>query len=406
MNQTTQKTLLFFFRGYNDIDHMTPVIDKLRRVRPDYALKIYIADFRNNYRDDYRVQYLQQSGIPVNHILSEMIGWEPLYWQLSRLPLMGEYVQKLIDRLGHKLLKSSSFCKNFLQKQGTGLKAVLYDHTPDHYASLTIEAKEMGIRTFALPHAVDNWANILTKNTDLDPALLNRTGKPFLADRVIVPNVQQKENFLTLKQITEEQVKVLGSPRFSDEWMDVIRRITPPSNLPQTNDFKIVFMLTKVGNNIFEEEVMRQIAFVSRMKGVKIALKLHTRNMKFSQKLSNDIILCGNEVHSQNLIDWADVTLFTATSVILDALKLDKPVLFLRRTVANKLVYEETIDSWAIDCRDDLYRRLEDLKSGKTKRTYTEKERQACLDNLVESAGKNVLDLYVDEIMNVIGEAR
>jgi hypothetical protein len=402
---TAPKTLLFFFRGYNDIDHMSPVIDKLRRTRADYAIKVYIADFRENYLDDYRVQYLQKTGIPVTHLLAEMTGFETLYWRLCRWPVLGEYLQKFVERFGQRTLNSSKFCEAFLHKHGAGLKAVLYDHTPDTYKTLSEKAKAKKIRVFALPHAVDNWANLLTKVTDLDPALLSRTAKPYNADLVLVPNVQQKEHFLRVKHVTEHQIKVLGSPRFSNEWMSIIRRITPQANLPETKDFKIVFMLTKKGNNIFEEEVLRQIAFVSRIKGVKIALKLHTRNMKFSQKIPDDILLCGNEMHSQSLIDWADLTLFTATSVILDALKLDKPVLFLRRTVANTLVYEDTINSWSVDCRDDLYTRIEDLKSGKIQRTYTEKERADCLKNLVEPAGPDVLDLYARTILDMIGEA-
>jgi hypothetical protein len=141
---------------------------------------------------------------------------------------------------------------------------------------------------------------------------------------------------------------------------------------------------------------------LSRMKNMRVAVKPHTRNERFRRFSAPNVKFYGNEISSHALIDWADVTLFSATSVIVDNIKQDKPVLFLRRTIANKIMFERYMKSWSIDCRDDLAQTIFRLQSGEQKRTYSPEEREQLLTALIEPKGKDVLGLYIAEIFAVI----
>jgi hypothetical protein len=161
-------------------------------------------------------------------------------------------------------------------------------------------------------------------------------------------------------------------------------------------------MLPKRDKNSFEAECIRIVETISQIKNVQVAVKLHTRNERFEKFRAPNVRFYGSEVSSPALIDWADLTLFSATSVIVDNIKQDKPVLFLRRTIANKIMFERYIQSWNIDCRDDLCHTIFRMQSGEQRRTYSAIDRDRLIKDLIEPAGKDVLGLYAAEIFMTI----
>jgi hypothetical protein len=143
------------------------------------------------------------------------------------------------------------------------------------------------------------------------------------------------------------------------------------------------------------------IQMLGRIRNAQVAVKVHTRSGTFRRVSAPNIAFC-EDVASSALIDWADLTLFSGTSVVVDALQRNKPVLHIRRACANKSMFDRYIESWHIDCRDDLAKTVFRLQSGEQKRTYSEEEREKLMKALVEPKGKDVLGLYIAEILSTV----
>lgn len=398
--------IAFFLRASNDIDHIVPVIGKVMDVSPDRRIDIFIADPLRRHGGDFRLNWLRGRGARVRHVF-ELVDWPaPLmdfYFFLTGLDTgwARAMAKAIAGRIRGSAVPGADFAALFFSDPARrDYAAIVHDHTPAYYRALTDCAREYGIRTLALPHSADNFDNLMVNNGLIDPAdLTPAKQKKYGCDSVIVSSGIGRQAMLDTGAVEPDQVKVLGSPRFCREWMETLRRITPPADLPHTKDFKVLFVLPKQTSNSFEAELVRLMIMLSRLPGVKVAAKLHTRFARFERKAAKDILFCGHETATHSLIDWADLTLFSASSVILENVILDKPVLFLRRTINNKLVFERFFKSWGVDCRDDLLREVIAFRDGTRTASWTEEERRDCIGQMACPCGEDVLALYAREIL-------
>jgi hypothetical protein len=295
---------------------------------------------------------------------------------------------------------------NALRADRPGKTIFVFDHCyNDFLRKVDKYAKSNKIPIVAIPHAVENWDNILINIRQLSTAreTEGRTGWN-LYDKIIFPDKYAAEK--TIRQgVESSKIKLVGSTRFSNEWIKKLDDVVYDKySLPEVDSrkLKIVFFLTKPVHNVFEDEVRRTIRFLTGFKDVFLIVKPHTRGMKFDQdNLGVNCIIEDRDIPSGVLTDWSDLILFTATSVVLDALKKDKPVLYLKRTVANKLIFERFIKTWEVDCRDQLRDWVWKLLDNRSTRTYTREEADLCLDELVESKVPETPDV-IQAYMNVI----
>ena len=404
-----------FIRATNDMDHIVPVVHEFMARYPGSKIKTVIADYAADHFDDFRIAHLKNLGAEIMHA-ADYLEMNPalrkVYFMLAGSPVwaIGLAARKLFSRFyaDKKIGKSWLTEKFFSDPRFQNLDAIFYDHNPGIYASITREAQKRGIATIALPHAADNFENYMIADYHLDPYKRLPLDTPYLCDRVIAASAHMKDHLLECKVVTEAQVRVLGSARFCRKWQEFLPSIAPKGEiLPSApGKFKIVFMLPKCDKNSFVPEILRMIKVLSRIKDVEIIAKLHTRLEKFPRFKAQNVRFCAGELESKTLIDWADLTLFTATSVVVDNIRQDKPVLHLRRTFGNKIIFERYIKSWAIDTRDELCAAVMRLQSGEQARTYTTEERKNFLSALIEPSGEGVLGLYVSEIMAAIEEKR
>ena len=57
---------LFFTRHFNDIDHITPIVWKLKK--DNYPVAVYCMNPQYDIRNDYRLQFLKNEGVPVDYL--------------------------------------------------------------------------------------------------------------------------------------------------------------------------------------------------------------------------------------------------------------------------------------------------------------------------------------------------
>ncbi len=411
-----QPTAVFFFRAYNDIDHLVPVIDRLQ-TDTDLRIRLVVTDPFNDYRSDYRIRYLERA---YGHRPVHILPYYPVApWVIrahraasrlaERLPRAGRLLRSaLVTPLARRIIRAGEAIdvrRLFRDLLGPNRQRaiIIFDHQMSSLVQLAgALARERGYPMLSLPHAVENWDNELinTHQLSIEPDTTSRKSYN-LYDAVVFPDAYAAQRTVTLG-LEESRVRIIGSPRFSAQWMTKLdREVTPTYNLPAVgpDKLRVVYFLTKPRHNVFQEEALRTIHYLRQFPGVYLIIKPHTRGMRFGMDdLGEGCMVVDNDVPSQVLIDWADLILYTATSVILDALRKDKPVLYLANTLANKLIFERFIKTWEVRCRDELrdwmWRFLEDRQT----RTYTREEADRCLAELVDGKTPDVLASYIELI--------
>jgi hypothetical protein len=63
---------LFFVRHFNDIDHIAPVVWRMKR--DHYPLAVYCMNPRYEIAADYRLQFLKNIGVSVNYLHMSLIN--------------------------------------------------------------------------------------------------------------------------------------------------------------------------------------------------------------------------------------------------------------------------------------------------------------------------------------------
>lgn len=134
-----------------------------------------------------------------------------------------------------------------------------------------------------------------------------------------------------------EDVKVMGNLRMDRTWIEKLHkeilRDTIKSSLEklkplENRPIKIVLMLSKISYGVDTAPLIETIQKLGAMDNVALAIKPHTRGMKFdfmSDDQLGDAIVC-EDIPSTALLEWSDIILFTGSSIVFHGMVLGKAV--------------------------------------------------------------------------------
>ena len=219
-------------------------------------------------------------------------------------------------------------------------------------------------------------------------------------DKVVVPNELCSVRFRPF--MDNQKLAVLGSPRYCDEWLAKLATLMPPSPLTRSDSrLKVVMFLRKSNFSTFWEEVGEVVRVVAGFPGVELVIKPHTRG-GWQQSLTKDISLrrlpnvsVAGDIHSIYLMNWADVIIDLATSVVFEAVKANKPVLAADYLHAGRSALAEYMPEAELRCRDDVYKHMEKFLSHGCDSFYIEEHRQRFLNEMINVGDADVLSRYV-----------
>ena len=396
--------VLFCFRAYNDIDNIVPVIYKLKSCSKNLAIKSIIYSAKYEARNNYLIRYLKSIGVPVNHIFHYSYIGETIFRiyfnfskkvkELRRFVLLRKFIVRFIlNRIDEKLnsiecdINSYKIIKKVFGNKRNGI--VVFDHKfTEEYNQFCKSAKKRGLTSIALPHGV----SLGIEESHTHPIIGNR--KPFF-DYIVFSSGQEAKRFFGANYNQKKYVKIFGSARFSIEWISQLRTFLPQIDLPsKNNSIKIALMMSKP-KTLKQDKIDETIAMLGQIKEVCLLLKPHTRGMQYRSYLPDNVHIVDNNTPSSNIIDWADVTLFTTSSIIFENILLDKPVLFLKYAVPHRdLIFERYVKTWSVKNINELEKRINKFIQKKNVRTYTEEERKLLIKNYLEPEGNDVLGNY------------
>lgn len=417
---------LFFLRHYNDIDHITPVIHKW--VEQSHTCDVVLIG-EGHFRSDYRVRYLASlSPVRLAHI-DEILSCKQMarmrvqklilhrYFLAAAPALVARVLEKILGRQKRiefwQLIATTLLQRSFAERQPG---VVVFDWISSH-SVLPVEfvqaivkaAGERKLGTVSLPHGDSPHANALVRTDELRIEPDEKFAAARMFDRVVVPNELCASRYRPF--LENSAIAVLGSARYCDEWLAKLDTLLPRSPLQADPDkLKLVMFLRKRGFSIFWDEVHRVIQLLAAFPDVDVIVKTHTRGgwwqplsrNRALRRLKN-IRFVGSEIHSMDLLNWADAVIDIATSVSYESVKKNQPVLaadYLHAGISTVGVY---LPESVISCRDDVYTQVEHFLREGCDDFYIAAHRQKFLDEIVDVPDADVLPRFV-KLLESLGQ--
>jgi hypothetical protein len=409
---------LFFLRHYNDIDHITPVIYKW--IDTGHSCDIVLIG-NSRFRNDYRIEFLRKlRGVRLAYIGDLLPPVEFTRWFLQTLILIRSLRRPFLAPVMAALARTydarrrapiwHSTAERLLNRSFGGAHegVVVFDWI-ERNSSICVEwveivlstARAMGLGTVSLPHGDSPHASQLIRRRELRLEPDTTFANAGIFDKVVVPNELCSVRFRPF--MDNQKLAVLGSPRYCDEWLAKLATLMPASPLTRSGSrLKVVLFLRKSNFSTFWEEVGEVVRIVAGFPGVELIIKPHTRG-GWQQSLTKNASLrrlpnvsVAGSLHSIHLMNWADVIIDLATSVVFEAVKAKKPVLAGDYLHAGRSALAEYLPETELRCRDDVYRQIEGFLAHGCDNFYIEAHHQRFVREMINAGDDaDVLSRYV-----------
>lgn len=413
-----------FFRAYNDIDHITPILYRLKLDSPNLKITVIMLEYKTNYYEDYRILFL--NSLNIKFVSISDLGFFSTFlnngYKRIRKTILSWNSSNMLRRV---VTRFTIFYEKTIDSKINTIDPVLFLETKfdikpklfifdqnnnSFYRKLAELSNSFGIKSIAVPHGHTILSNELHSNTLMEISLGESPFGDFMPynyDFVVFENQLIADRYVRYGFLKGVQAKVIGSSRYSDEWMEKIPQIINTQSLKfgQKKKLKIVFMLSKITYNGFQAEIDRTVEFITKFKDVFLIVKPHTRYKRLEHKKKDNLFIDNkHEYHSPNLIDWADLIIFEHSCISFHALKKNKPTLYLSSTHANRLMSEDYFTSWEAKCRDDIRNTIYCLLKDKRYQTYEIQKAVGYIKKIIEPLGKDILGNYSNLILGLIND--
>lgn len=423
---------LFFVRHFNDIDHLTPIIWHMHR--HNHPVGVFVMNPAYMIENDYRLLFLRQQGVRVQSLyggLNDDLGWlHRCMRAIYRTSFMlghklagrvkadgfGERLQQRFNRTGTRYFKrcrkrfyTRDWAQSLLKR--TGARVLCFDWVaPWRFVTgpLMEAARRMDIALLSLPHGVFVYTNENVKNESVD---IERNYRKFSRyDAVCVQN-ELFRKVITDAGISPDKVYAMGSARYCPQWVKQNKTILPRSEKPAAKrgpQLKIVFMTTRPNYRIDVERMLATFDLLAAVEGIDVVIKPHTRSGEEAKIYENLKLSNASDLSSVELCEWADVMIVIGSSILIETLLQQKPVLYLKYLHANTTLYEEMEACWTINDETELGAALNQLIGNQKAVPYHAQNARRFLNDIIYGAQEahDVLVTYENFIVRHAQPAR
>lgn len=408
---------IFFLRHSNDIDHIVPIIYKW--ASSDVSPVSVVVWSGPELLDDYRLRFVKQHGdVSIRWIgdyftPAQRVRWREVHRIRSRRVsgLIGKFGRGAARLLDQWPAVDQQLAERLLQTELAGADRgfVSFDWIVSPslrrvIAPIVKVSQRIGLPTVSLPHGDSPYANRMFYVEHLNYDFWGDFNDPQF-DHVVVPNELTAGRYLPYRPA--EQVHILGSPRFNNEWIKQLSSITPEFSEPASNGcLKVVMFLRNAVFPVFWDELPHVVSMISSFPNTYLVIKHHPRvggawprHASHALSSARDRMsrgrLVADGVPSSALIGWADLVLDLGSSIVSEAIALGKPVLALENLHANVSTAAHFMPGSAVRCRDDLYDALQESLTDHSTRRYSNVERDTYIRSVLDQGEDDVLGRHV-----------
>ena len=300
---------LFLYDNLLQLDTITPVIDIIKDQR---KIMVSSLNITHNYSNNKLIKYLNQNNIECLSFPPTNIENRIKLFLIRSLLLLPKIILSKFHgfwyRLDEKIFLDKKKFLNFLKEKKIKTINIPGDFTPNKKIFLYNLKLEYDLKIIEIEVGLRTLITDPYEKFPLDYCDFYLTTNKFLS-------------FLSFKNKKEfnRKTKFLGSSRYSSQWIEILDEI---NKIPYKRTKKINVALFLAPRN-FEENPN----FLKKI------LKIENINLEISNKPKSVLPLkcCDfyyDKFNSNQLINWADIIICHASSIVIEAIIKKKKILF------------------------------------------------------------------------------
>lgn len=359
--RTSKKEIVFFIRAYNDIDIQLSLIKEFA-VDDAYFVRVifYPADGFITHHDTHEAtQYMQEK---YNIIFESILQNPQVPFFLRHLYIVQNKIRnKRKDIRGHVTALLLKVCDVLISKimrpcfikSKPWLLEISKSWNPSIIVTDEIQfqpnrsyvidyllpiLKEKGAATYAILTGHRVYKDVYPSGEPNEP---NQKIKEQLARLYFVPSEHNKEIYTHL--FPSEKIVVGGNLRMDKRWIETLSsQVVETAELPDKK-VKIVMMLSKMNYGVEAQNIKETIKVLGAMPNIVLAVKPHTRGMKFDFMSDDEIghAHIADKISSSALIEWGNVILMTGSSIVFHAMVMGKHTGFLKYCQNLETIFDD-----------------------------------------------------------------
>jgi len=414
---------LFIIRSYNDIDHMTPLIDRMAS-DDRYNVTLLSSNSLILLSDNENLSYLKRNyNLDAKYLLSDL-----------KLPFLGRMANKLLGMIYFRTLEivlperlrwivdkiisllqryivylqinsKETWAKNIVDEVKPNI--VLFDMTyPGIFPNkpLIDAAKSNNIPVVALPHGLNIWTNIDHTLSDNKKRGSLHDGLDFAVSQGVLAT-----KHLKVEGWPDDKIVEIGSMRFSKEWLEKCEKVFIRKTIKEksSDKIKIVLFLSKGKYRANINELKMFITFIANEDDVQLIIKPHTRGMKLDSIksiLKKNNVIVAYSASSVELSKWCDIAVVYGSSIGLQILADNKILVYPSKLDENKSVFEKHAAACIVNNLKDMQALLDKYREGSETCCYTKESVNNLFEEIVYAGDlhRNVIEQQLDFLEKVV----
>jgi len=345
-----------------------------------------------NFVDDLRIKFLASHNVSLrlsNNFFSKIL----IKSSFSSRLIIQRIIKKIIRIIFNYLTlfiykrKIKYFAKNFSKNA-----VFITDHGCSNiYKFLARTAKYYEIKTIGVPHSLVLHTGSIDPNED--KINFTRTIDYNHFDYVIMPNKISN----SFHSISKNKLRILGSSRFSKEWVEKLIEIYPnPQVLLKKDKLNVLLFGEKSGPfhapwlNV--EHIKNIVNYLDNNRTINLIIKYHpsmdTNDLYHAKNAT--IVSSDTEYTTNQLIRVSDVVVATVSSALTDALVMGKMLVIPKYASPFKLIFDEYCPDMVVDNYEEFVLMINNYIKDKNQ-TYNHKR---FYNHIVAPNKLNVLEVY------------
>ena len=184
-----------------------------------------------------------------------------------------------------------------------------------------------------------------------------------------------------------------GSPRFDLEWLDILKKIAKIDYQKESKKTRVALFVKPAA--IFYPITLQLLEDLKKINNIEVKINYKPRDV-WPTKISN---ISKSEIQSSELIIWSDIVLSYASSIILEVICRDKPLIYLNYLQNDT----KGGTSWFDDLNfikkgknlNNTLKILSNFNKSKKKHVINKKNKEIILKKFISNPkGKGILNKY------------
>ena len=305
---------IFFLDLFTDIDAISPIIYKLNKKK--YKVVICSTNYIQNNRNIDLIKKLQKEGVKYYNFPVKKFSL-----------VLFKIFKSTINILPQKILKKFRFLFKFFYRYLTFFnKDEIIDFLKKNQAkTVSIDSSNPKFKLNIISNAcrdlkiklifIPSGAEII------DVKIFNSPEDFKLCSYYLSQN--QLEKFKIPKEMINQKIKFLGSPRYCNEWIIYLNKFYKKKFKKKNDKINVGFFVTPS-----EQNFPRHNPAIIDLRNDQ-ALNIKIRNKQRDYMIEKCCAYLKDELNTPEIINWADIIITVQSSVIIEAIKKNKIVFFL-----------------------------------------------------------------------------